>query len=205
MWPWEHALFAYLLYSIASRLLLRGPPDGAAALAVVFASVAPDLIDKPLAWQFGIVSSGYGIAHSIFFAVPLSILAIALARRAGRTPVGYAFTVGYLSHLVGDIIPIYAEEGELSLYPIIWPLGERSTTDHSQGFLDRFFELFVPYITNLQGELLASEPSFYTLFQLGIAVFAVLLWIADGMPVLSDGYATIKARLSGRSSDNTAD
>ncbi|WP_420877704.1 metal-dependent hydrolase, partial [Rosenbergiella nectarea] len=79
--------------------MLRRPPDGAAALAVVFASVAPDLIDKPLAWQFGIVSSGYGIAHSIFIAVPLSALAIWLARRAGRAPVGYAVAVGYLSHL----------------------------------------------------------------------------------------------------------
>lgn len=196
MWPWEHVLFAYLLYSIASRLLLRWRPDGPTAIAVVFASIAPDLIDKPLAWQFGIFSSGYAIAHSVFFAVPLSVFAVLVARTTGRDPVGYAFAVGYLSHLVGDLVPIYVEEGELSLDPVLWPFGERSSTDHSQGFLERFMELFLPYITNLRGELFATDLSTYTLFQLSIAALAITLWIADGLPVLSDGYVRLKVRLS---------
>lgn len=194
MWPWEHALFAYLLYSITSRLLLRRPPNGPTALAVVFASIAPDLIDKPLAWEFGVFTSGYALAHSVFFAAPLSIVAVFLAHRAGHEPVGYGFAIGYLSHLLGDLIPIYAQEGEMSVDPIIWPLGERSTTDHGQGFLDRFMELFVPYVTDLQGELLASDPTPYTLFQLSIVLLAVILWTADGMPVLTDGYVGLKSR-----------
>lgn len=205
MWPWEHALFAYLLYSIASRLLFRRPPGGAAALAVAIGAVAPDLIDKPLAWQFGVFSSGYALAHSVFFAVPLSVFVVVLARRAGRGPIGYAMAVGYLSHLVSDVIPIYAEEGELSLVPVLWPLGDRSTTDHSQGFLNRFMELFWPYVTDLQGELLTFDPSPYTLFQLSIVAFAAVLWIADGMPVLSDGYAGLKARLSRNPSERTVE
>lgn len=205
MWPWEHALFAYLLYSITSRLLFRRPPDGTAAIAVAVASIAPDLIDKPLAWEFGVFSSGYAVAHSVFFAAPLAVLAVAIARAADRAPVGYAFAMGYLSHLVGDLIPIYVEEGELSLYPVLWPFGERSTTDHSQGFLDRFTELFLPYVTDLYGELFASDPSVYTLFQLSIVTLAIALWVADGMPVLSDGYTRLKLRLSGEPADSTVD
>lgn len=203
MWPWEHVLFAYVLYSIASHLLLRRPPDGPTTLAVVFASIAPDLIDKPLAWEFGVFQSGYALGHSVFFAVPLSIIAVILARQTGHGPVGYGFAVGYLSHLLGDVIPIYAQEGELSVDPIIWPLGEQSTTDHGQGFLDRFMELFVPYVTDFQGGLLASDPALYTLFQLSIALLAVGLWIVDGMPVLADCYAGLKARLATQSSDSS--
>lgn len=205
MWPWEHALFAYLLYSLASHLVLRRPPDGPTALAVVVASQVPDLIDKPLAWQFGIFESGYALGHSVFFVVPLVVFAVVLARHAGRGPVGYGFAVGYLSHLVGDVIPIYVEEGELSPGPVIWPLGERSTTDHSQGLVERFMELFEPYAADLGGELLAMDFTPYTLFQLSIAVFAVCLWIADGMPVLSDCYRALKARLARGPSDHTAD
>lgn len=196
MWPWEHALFAYLLYSLASRLWLRRTPSALPVLVLVVASSGPDLIDKPLAWQFGVFSSGYAVAHSVFFAVPLVALVGLLAREYGRPGVGLAFGVGYLSHLVGDLIPIYAEEGELALYPVIWPLGERSSTDHSQGFLDRFLELFVPYSREVGTELLSMEFSVYTFFQLGIAAFAVFLWLLDGAPVLREGYLKLRSRLA---------
>lgn len=185
------------------RWVPRDVPIVIGSLVVANAVVAPDLIDKPLAWEFAIFSSGYALAHSVFFAVPLLIAAVLVVRRAGRDPIGYGFAVGYLSHLIGDLIPIYAEEGELSLYPILWPFGDGSTTDHSQGFLDRFTELFVPYATNLHGELLASEPTFYTLFQLSLAAIAIFLWILDGMPLLSDLYTGLKARYMTQSSDST--
>lgn len=195
MWPWEHALFAYLLYSLVSRLWFRRPPMALAVLVLVVASSGPDLIDKPLAWQFGVFQSGYSLGHSVFFAIPLVVLAGLLAWYDGRPDAGLAFGVGYLSHLVGDLVPIYAEEGELSLYPVIWPLGERSTTDNSQGFLDRFLELFVPYTREFGADLLAFELSAYARFQLGIAAFAVCLWLVDGAPVLREGYAKLKSRV----------
>lgn len=196
MWPWEHALFAYILYSVVSRIWLRRTPSALPVLVLVVASSGPDLIDKPLAWQFGVFSSGYALGHSVFFAVPLAVLAGLLAWGYGRPGVGLAFGVSYLSHLVGDLIPIYAEEGELSLDPIIWPLGERSTTDNSQGFVDRFLELFVPYSEEFGTELLSMEFSAYTLLQFGIAGFAVFLWLLDGMPVLREGYLKLRARLA---------
>ncbi|WP_049934402.1 metal-dependent hydrolase [Halalkalicoccus jeotgali] len=196
MWPWEHALFAYLLYSIASRLWLGRTPAALPVLVLVVASSGPDLIDKPLAWQFGIFSSGYAIAHSVFFAVPLVALVGLLAWTSNRPDIGLAFGIGYLSHLLGDLLPIYVEEGEISLYPVIWPLGERSTTDHSQGFLDRVLELFGPYSQDLGRELLSMEFSAYTVFQLGIAALAVCLWLFDGAPVLREGYAKLRAHLA---------
>lgn len=185
--------------------MLRRPPDGRATLAVAFAAIAPDLIDKPLAWQFGVFTSGYAVAHSVFVAVPLVAAIAVLARRYGRASVGYAFGVGYLSHLVGDIVPAYVRDGEFPLEPVIWPLGERSTSDHSQGFLNRFMELFEPYVTDLGTELVAADPSAYTLVQLGISGVAVALWIADGIPVLSGCYARLKARFVRQSTDRAAD
>jgi len=73
------------IFTVLSHLF-RDSPTGLEAFAVVLASVLPDLIDKPLAWEYGVFENGYAIGHSLFFAVPLAILVgmIAHARRHGR-------------------------------------------------------------------------------------------------------------------------
>ena len=78
MFPWEHAAVAYLLYAGYARWHDGTAPGGWAVLVVLVASQLPDLIDKPLAWQFGLLPSGRSLAHSVFVAVPVVVVVVAL-------------------------------------------------------------------------------------------------------------------------------
>lgn len=182
MWPWEHAIVGYLTYSLFSRLVYREPPGGLEAFAVVFASVLPDIIDKPLAWEFGVFEAGYALGHSIFFAVPLSIVVGVLAHSAGRSRTGLAFGVGYLLHLPSDVLDTYVRGGEANFELMLWPVETVEPGGESQGFVGEFVRLFGQY----SQEFLAGDLSTYMWFQVGIAVFAALVWLYDGAPVLRE-------------------
>ena len=178
MWPWEHVVFGYVVYSLFCHAYYRDAPGGREALLVAFASVLPDLIDKPLAWQFGVFQSGYAIGHSIFFAGPLAVAAGLLARQWGRTRLGLAFAFGYLLHLVGDVIPIYAEDGVWSIQHLLWPLVVTEMNRQPAGLLDGIRHQFLPYIESIS----VHDPTPYHLFQVGLALFALVLWLFDGAP-----------------------
>ncbi len=65
----------------------------------VLGALAPDAIDKTLAWVFGVVPSGRHIGHTPFMAGLLALgTAVALDQSRGR-----AFGAAYLVHLVGDL------------------------------------------------------------------------------------------------------
>ncbi|WP_306054812.1 metal-dependent hydrolase [Natronococcus wangiae] len=186
MWPWEHAIVGYLAYSLFCHAYYRDSPGGLEALAVVFASVLPDLIDKPLTWEYEVFEVGYAIGHSIFFAVPLSIVVGALARSLGRGPTGVAFAVGYLLHLPADVVDRYVRDDHLSFWIVLWPFRQDEARLYAYGdgpdFVDQFFLLLGTY----RHELFASDPSTYVLLQAGMAGFAALLWLVDGAPVLRE-------------------
>lgn len=192
MWPWEHVIVAYVAYSLLSHLLIRDSPSGAVAVAVVFAALVPDLIDKPLAWQFGVFPGGYAIAHSVFFAVPVMLAVGILTYRTGRPRIGVAFSVGYLAHLLGDLLSPYLQEGTLSLDRVLWPV-EKSQGEYQEGLLGEFIELFIPYVI----DILTLDLSPYLLAQLGLMGFALLLWIYDGMPVLREVIVGTQRRTAG--------
>lgn len=189
MWPWEHVVIGYIAYSLVCHLLFRNSPSGRETFAVVFGSLLPDLIDKPLAWQFGVFEGGYAIAHSVFFAIPLSILAGFVARRYGAGPTGLAFGLGYLLHLLSELLPAYLNQGELVFERILWPVMKAGDDGH-QGLVKGFVEEVIPYAF----ELTTGEPSNYLLFQLGLMGFALLLWIYDDMPILRE--AVLRYHLS---------
>ncbi|ADD06973.1 DUF457 family protein [Natrialba magadii ATCC 43099] len=182
MWPWEHAIVGYVVYSLFSHLVYRDAPNGLEAFAVVFASVLPDLIDKPLAWQFDVFESGYALGHSVFFAVPLAIVVGVLARSVGRPRAGLAFGLGYLLHLPSDILDTYVRGGELRYDIVLWPVHPVESIGEHTDFFGEFTRLFGHY----QQELLAGDLSAYMWFQLSIAAFAALLWLYDGAPVLRE-------------------
>ena len=177
MWPWEHALLGYIVYSVVCHTYYRDAPGEYETAVVLIASVLPDVIDKTLAWQFGVFHSGYAIAHSLFITGPLVIGAGLLARGYGRPTLGLAFGVGYPFHLVGDVLPIYVSSGELTIRHLRWPVVVTEGRDHG-GLLEGVRHNFVPYLQ----ELLALEPTPYLLVQAGIALAAVGLWIVDGWP-----------------------
>lgn len=178
MWPWEHAVLGYLALSLFSRLWYREPPGTLATLVVVFASVLPDLVDKPLAWQFGLVPSGYAVAHSVFVATTLAVFAVALGILSDEIRLGVAFALGYLLHLVGDVIPIYAEHGVVYVDHLLWPVVTVRESSPDVGFTDQVLRYFLRYLSDLSG----SDPGPYVLFQFGLAAVAFLLWFYDGRP-----------------------
>ncbi len=184
MWPWEHAIVGYVAYSLFARLIYRDSPGGVEAFAVVFASVLPDLIDKPLAWEYGIFESGYALGHSIFFAVPLAITVGLLTRAWGRPKTGVAFAVGYLLHLPSDVFDGYIRGAgnEWQWEIMLWPTATAPSSGHTHGFIDMFEQLFSGYWAELTG----GDPSTYLLAQLAIAAFAGLLWLFDGAPVVRE-------------------
>lgn len=197
MWPWEHVVIGYLAYSLCCRAYYGRPPRGGEAFAAVFGSVFPDLIDKPLAWQFGVFETGYAIAHSVFFAVPLAIVVGLMTRSRGRPDIGVAFGLGYLLHLPSDVVDGYLRGGIFDVRIVLWPLESERGIRRTEGFLEEFLRLFGRY----QHELLAGELSLYVQVQLGIAVLAGLVWLADGAPVareLASGVYRLLGRLWGR-------
>ncbi|SDD39930.1 metal-dependent hydrolase [Natrinema hispanicum] len=177
MWPWEHALFGYLVYSAVCHAHYRDAPGEYEAAVVLIASVLPDVVDKTLAWQFDVFHSGYALAHSIFITVPLVTIAGLVAREYGRPALGLAFAIGYPLHLVGDVIPSYISSGEWTISHLLWPVVIIEGRDHG-GLLEGFRHNFGPYLA----EVLALEPTPYLLVQVGIALTAVGLWIVDGWP-----------------------
>ncbi|SDC62486.1 metal-dependent hydrolase [Natrinema hispanicum] len=182
MWPWEHAIVAYLAYSLCCHIAFRKSPTGLEAFAVVFASVLPDLIDKPLAWEFGVFDSGYAIGHSIFFAVPLAILIGTIAHAATRPGVGLAFGLGYLSHPPADIIDSVFRQGALQVELMLWPITPVEGRPPGPGLLEGFFYFFDRYWS----AVLTGDLSTYLLFQFGLAGVVLVVWLADGAPVLRE-------------------
>lgn len=181
MWPWEHAAVAYLVYSLFSHTYYRESPGALAALTVVFASVLPDLIDKPLAYQYGVFDTGYALGHSVLFAVPIAVLVGVVTKWIGRPRVGLAFAVGYLLYLPGDVVPHYFR-GTERFDVLFWPITEAGGTGGADGLVDLTLTYFVEY----WAVLTASNPPTYLLIQTGIVAFTGLLWLYDGAPVLRE-------------------
>lgn len=179
MWPWEHILFAYIWYSLYRRGRYGTAPTDWPVLALVIGSLFPDLIDKPLAWQWAVFPTGYAVAHSVFVATPVSVSAYLIARYRGYGAIGGAFAIGYLLHLVGDFVPRSIGRGELYLDPILWPLATAGATGH-EGFVPGLRANLIEYYQTLHGLDLDGMLA----IQLGSMVIGMGLWIADGLPGL---------------------
>lgn len=178
MWPWEHILFAYLCYSIYYRVRTRGAPAGPPTIGLVIGSLLPDVIDKPLFWEFGITSSGYTIGHSIFFAIPLCLFILGIAFRMNRPQIGIGFAFGYLLHLVGDVIPISIQRGELYYQHLLWPLVRSDHIEPHGSLFDGFRHHLGGYVT----EIVSMDPSTAVIVQLSLGIAGFMLWMIDGLP-----------------------
>lgn len=177
MWPWEHVFFGYLLVSLYANLWWGTSPSDRAAVVVAIAAVLPDLIDKPLAWQFGVFPSGYALGHSVFFATFLSAVALFLANYYDAPKLGIVFTIGYFSHLLGDVIPHYVRTGEVYVGHLLWPVVVDESTTHTT-FTDGVGHHLVPYVA----QIASLELTPYLTMSLLIAGATLALWIHDGAP-----------------------
>lgn len=120
MWPWAHLATAYLLF--AAVVWYRGGhrPTGAASIALALGALAPDLIDKPLAWYVPLLPNGRAAAHSLLIGGVVVALIAMVGRRslAGAGP----FSVGYLAHLLGDALQPVVSGNLQDLSFLLWPM-----------------------------------------------------------------------------------
>jgi len=176
MWPWGHLASGYLAYSLIVRLS-GGRPRDYPTLALAFGTQFPDLVDKPLAWTFGLIPNGRSLTHSVFTAVVLILLARFVLRRYGHGRLSTAFGVGYLVHLLGDALgPLLA--GEYYYLGFLgWPVlaaidyGEKSFAAH----------------------LATLDLTAFSAVEVGLGLLVVALWIVDGRPGLGPVLAAPRA------------
>lgn len=180
MWPWEHLAFGYLLYSLFRRLTAAEPPGTGEAFAIALATQLPDVIDKPLGWVFHLAPTGRSIGHSLLFGGPVSLLVCWGCLVAGYRRVGMAFAVGYLSHLLGDVLYDVLTEGRLAVGFLVWPI----VAVESDEPIDA-----VPYALDLFGDFLAflATPAggLFIVLEVALVTLAVLSWWVDGAPGLA--------------------
>lgn len=176
MWPWEHLAFGYVLYALGRRRLDGRPPSNGVVIALAVGTQFPDLVDKPLAWIFGVLPSGTSMAHSLLFAVPVTIATIVATKPRERRPIAVAFSVGYLSHIVGDGLYFLVTNGDLSVGYALWPLVSRSGGNESiQVIVPRLWSSFLQFLGSPQGRL-------YLALEVAFLAFAMGLWLRDGRP-----------------------
>jgi len=120
--PHEHVLVAFL--PVCAYVLVRDRrlPSRQLVVVVFVGSQFPDLVDKPLAHQLGVIPSGRVFMHSLPFALPLSVLAIVYAWYTDRLRLGVAFAFAYLSHLLADHYRALLGTDPYVPDALLWPL-----------------------------------------------------------------------------------
>ena len=165
-----HIAGAYFIYVGYERLRGTNRIDGWFIPVLVVASLVPDLIDKPLAWYFGVLPTGRSLGHSLLFLVPLVIVSVAYFRSRDRPELGVAVAVGCLSHIALDALPVLWDDeasADFLLYPY-WTVEPYETT--------------APTVIEL---LLASLADPYFLLEFVLLGIAIVVWLRDGKPGLS--------------------
>lgn len=174
MWPWEHLAFGYLSYSWYIRVVHGRRLDDDEAVVLVLGTQFPDVVDKPLAWVFGILPSGVSLAHSLLFLIPVCVLLFFVS---GRHPASSAFGAGYGSHLVGDAIYPLATSGNVNPAFLLWPLISRVPSD-TRGLLGNlmyYTDQFVVFLGTPRGRV-------YLLAEVILLLLTVVIWATDGFP-----------------------
>lgn len=173
MWPWEHLAVGYLCYSLWIHWRHGRPPRGAPVVALAVATQLPDLIDKPLAWGFGVLPSGRSLGHSLLFAVPVTAIVWSVFGRR----IGAAFAIGYASHLLTDVFHPVMLGGSVDYTFLVWPLVERPPTG-ADGLLVRTQQI----LSNFETLVTSPEGVAYLLFTVALLGSAFALWAYDGFP-----------------------
>lgn len=173
MFPWEHLAVGYLAYSLSVRLWYGRPPTGTEAIAVALATQLPDLLDKPLAWELGVLPSGRSLGHSLLFVVPLVFLVLTATDRR----IGVAVAVGVFLHLATDVVHPVALGSPVDWTFLLWPLLERPPVETPGAAFrtGRIFEAFFGFLAKPEGRR-------YLLLELLLLASGLLTWLADGRP-----------------------
>ncbi|QLH76864.1 metal-dependent hydrolase [Halosimplex rubrum] len=168
MWPWGHLAVAYLSYVAIVRL--RGHRQRLWPLvAVAVGSQLPDLVDKPLAWTFAVLPSGRTLMHSFFAALVMVTVTYWVSRRIQRQEVTVGLGVGMVSHSLVDLGPgvVFGllqgqwDQLQWTTY-LLWPLLAAPPYPNDSSFMEH---------------LTTFTLNSYLIFQFGLLVVAVVVWL----------------------------
>lgn len=189
MWPWGHLAVGYVAFSAFVHFGLGRRPSERAVVVLAVATQLPDLIDKPLAWQFGLLSNGVGVAHSLLVGVPIAFaVGVGLWAR-GRPEAGGALAIGYGSHVAGDLLFGWLFGNPPFLPAFLWPL--YSTPEPATpGLGPKVWELLLDSWALLGGAMGRT----YFLLEAALLAATVALWVFDGAP----GLGPVRTLLRGR-------
>jgi hypothetical protein len=143
--PWGHAAVGYLSYTaVRYARERRVPTEWALIAALAVGTQFPDLMDKPLAWELGVLPTGRSLGHTLLLFVPV-VAALWAALPERRRPVA-AFAVGWVSHLFADSYTALLGGDLAGAGYLLWPLTDLPASDPSEyGLLTFFLELrFTP-------------------------------------------------------------
>lgn len=79
-----HVGLAYLVYAVFRWTAAWPAPDRLTLVAIVLGALFPDLIDKPLAWELGLLASGRSLAHSLLTASIVILVVMLVAELYDR-------------------------------------------------------------------------------------------------------------------------
>ncbi|SIR76804.1 LexA-binding, inner membrane-associated putative hydrolase [Haladaptatus litoreus] len=169
MWPWGHLAAGYLLYSGYCSIQLQNRPTAIPVFVLALGTQFPDIIDKPLAWTFGILPTGRSLTHSLFFAALLLGCLYYFSQKTNHRDIWLAFTIGYLSHLLADAaLPLLEGETAYANF-LLWPVLSTPSYETTPSFVAHFTSI---------------EFTGFFAFQLLLVVVAIVFWIRDGLPGL---------------------
>jgi len=178
MWPWGHLAVGYLAYRVLAGVVNRWPPTQTTMIVLIFATQLPDIIDKPLAYSFSVLPEGRALMHSLLVAVPVCLWVLALY--GVRSDTGWAFTIGYLSHLLGDSYRslLAGQWAELSF--LLWPLFP--PPDYSANSFGVHWEQLLATAgdVTISGIFTGNLPM--VAYQALLAGVVVVWWLYEGAP-----------------------
>ncbi len=137
MWPWGHLAFGALIYYGYRRIRRLGVSPVVVGIALAFGTQFPDIVDKPLAWNLGLLPNGRSLAHSIFTFFIVAVVLTRIGRDRERQELTTAFLIGYLSHIVGDFIPLILRGEFYYATFALWPLLPPVDYGQEIGFIAR--------------------------------------------------------------------
>ena len=134
--PIKHVLLAVVPVACYTVVRRRRIPSGAVVLTAVWAGLFADLVDKPLAWQLGLIPSGRMVAHSLVLSVPLIVGVLLSTVRINHLQYGLVFAWGHLSHIAVDFSSVLSRGTESYWFPnLFWPLLP-ANPDRTVGYAD---------------------------------------------------------------------
>lgn len=122
MSPIEHFIVAVIPVGAVSILLTRRLPPASLIGAVFVGSQLPDLVDKPLALEVGLIPSGRVFMHSLPIAIPFLLAVVVYGWRSDRKAMGVAFAFAHLMHTLGDTYQTLLGPDPAPSPDLLWPL-----------------------------------------------------------------------------------